>query len=77
MILDVTTVHENGGEIVPTAFKLGATCLVISEIMDRWPAKDYSYFKVRANDEALYILRHDKFSGQWELTWFSRNGDGY
>lgn len=73
MILNVTTVDANG-EPVPTGFKLGTATLAVLEIVDRWPGEHYSYFKVRADDEAVYILRHDKIAAEWELTLFSRNG---
>jgi hypothetical protein len=71
MILEVTATSMHG-ESVPTGFKLGGTMLAVCEIIDRWPGENYSYFKVRAEDEALYILRHDKIAAQWELTLFSR-----
>lgn len=71
MFLEVTTKRMNE-EAVPAGFKLGATELAVCEIIDRWPGENYSYFKVRAEDGALYILRHDKIAEQWELTLFSR-----
>lgn len=71
MILEVTA-SSVCGESVPAAFKLGGTDLAICEIIDRWPGENYSYFKVRAEDGALYILRHDKIAEQWELTLFRR-----
>lgn len=73
MILEVTAVDAYG-ESVPTGFKLGAATFSVREVIDRWPGEHYSYFKVRADDEALYILRHDKIAAQWELTLFSRQG---
>jgi hypothetical protein len=74
MNLEVDTVREPDGESVPKAFKLGAKSLVVSEIVDRWLASDHSYFKIIADDEDLYILRHDKLAQTWELSLFSRHG---
>lgn len=75
MILEVITGDAHGGESAPMKFKLGITSLAVREIIDRWPGDTYSYFKVRADDDAIYILRHDKLSDEWELTLFNRYGD--
>jgi hypothetical protein len=39
----------------------------VVEILDRWLDPAHRYFKVRANDERRFILRHDSASGEWEL----------
>ena len=56
----------------------GATCLDLGErhfevieIIDRWLAPDHRYFKVRASDGNVYILRHDELAGEWEMTLFT------
>ena len=72
MILEVTTVNEPEEEAVPLEFKLGSVTLGVCEILDRWLAEDHSYFKLRADDEAVYILRHDKPAHRWELILFNR-----
>jgi hypothetical protein len=77
MLLKVETVREADGESVPTAFKLGSQSLVVREIVDRWLANDHSYFKIIANDDDVYILRHDKPAQIWELSLFSRHGAGH
>ncbi|MBN2080239.1 MAG: hypothetical protein JW838_14815 [Spirochaetes bacterium] len=54
--------------------------LDVEDVLDRWQGPDYSYFKVRASDGNLYILRHDEAGDSWELEFFtsikseSRNG---
>lgn len=45
----------------------------IAEVVDRWLALDHRYFKVRDHEGALYILRHDVTTHQWELRWFRRS----
>jgi hypothetical protein len=40
------------------------------EVLDRWLAPDHRYFKVRGDDSAVYILRHDEGAGEWEMTMF-------
>jgi hypothetical protein len=42
----------------------------VVEILDRWLAPDHRYFKVRGDDGAIYIIRHDVAGGYWELTMF-------
>jgi hypothetical protein len=39
----------------------------IAEILDRWLDPNHRYFKVRADDDGIYLLRHDTNSGDWEL----------
>jgi hypothetical protein len=72
MILEVTVVDEHGEEPVPREFRLGVANHVVCEIIDRWLATDYSYFKLRADDKAIYILRHDKLMRRWELILFNQ-----
>jgi len=42
----------------------------ISELLDLWLDPEHRYFKVRGEDNAVYILRHDVKAGRWELTMF-------
>ena len=62
------------GEETPRRFTLGKRTLAVVDVMDRWLAPDHRYFKVRADDGAVYILRHDSDAGRWELTQFDRHG---
>lgn len=72
MNLEVIAFCELDAEPVPAEFKMGAAHHVVREIIDRWLANDYSYFKLRAEDESIYILRHDKLAKTWELVFFNR-----
>lgn len=54
----------------PLAFYLGPRRIAVLEILDRWLAPHYGYFKVAADDGARYILRHDLPTNDWELTLF-------
>ena len=51
----------------PVAFRLGERRLIVREILDRWAGEDHAYFKLTADDEALYIIRRDRGSDTWEL----------
>ena len=56
------------GEETPTRFLLGDRAVDIKDVIDRWLAPDHRYFKVRGDDDVIYILRHDVELGAWELT---------
>jgi hypothetical protein len=60
-------------EAEPQAFFLGQRRIAVVEIIDRWLATDYAYFKVLGNDGVTYILRHDLPTQTWELTLFQRS----
>lgn len=55
------------GEETPLRFHLGARCVEVDEVLDRWLAPDHRYFKVRGDDGGTYILRHDEIDARWEL----------
>jgi hypothetical protein len=54
------------GDEEPRRFTWDGKTLAVAEILDRWLDPDHRYFKVRV-DDAVYILRHDTNSGDWEL----------
>jgi hypothetical protein len=61
------------GEETPRQFFIKDRRIGITEIIDRWLAPDYRYFKVRGDDGARYIIRHDVETGHWELTMFEHS----
>ena len=60
------------GEETPRRFFLGERRVEVAEVLDRWLAPDHAYFKVRGNDDAVYILRHEDVADAWQLTMFQR-----
>ncbi|HVL57309.1 MAG TPA: hypothetical protein VM491_12445 [Burkholderiaceae bacterium] len=68
--LIVQTVRSDLGIDEPRSFRLGERRTGVVDIIDRWLSYSHSYFKVRADDGATYILRHDLPTGQWEMTLF-------
>ncbi len=58
------------GEQEPRSFRLGERRVQVVEILDRWLDPAHRYFKVRGDDGATYILRHDTAAARWELTLF-------
>jgi hypothetical protein len=45
----------------------------VKEILDQWYGVGYRCFKVRADDEGLYILRHNEADDTWTLDSFRRS----
>ena len=54
-------------ESIPRIFKCEGKTVFILEVSDRWLARDHRYFKVRAVDSSVYILRHDLRYDEWSL----------
>ncbi len=42
----------------------------VKEVLDRWLDPAHRYFKVLGDDDAVYIIRHDTHSDEWELTYY-------
>jgi hypothetical protein len=59
------------GEQEPRRFHLGERVIEVREIVDRWLDPAHRYFKVRGDDDATYILRHDTATERWEISFFS------
>ena len=60
------------GEQEPRRLVLDGRVIEVAEIVDRWFAPDYRYFKLRDPEGAIWIVRHDTGTGLWELTMFER-----
>lgn len=56
------------GEETPRRFLLGERVVTVVEVLDRWLSPEHRYFKLRADDGGVYILRHDVVRGDWVLT---------
>ncbi|MGZ5000044.1 MAG: hypothetical protein ACXV7F_07060 [Methylomonas sp.] len=60
------------GEEEPRRLWFDDRSVEVMEILDRWLAPDHRYFKLRGDDDYIYIVRNDPKTGQWELTMFDR-----
>ena len=61
-------------EETPRSFYFGKHKIHVEEIIDRWLAPDHRYFKLRGDDDGIYIIRYDVAKDFWELTMFNRGG---
>ncbi len=57
----------------PVRFMLKGRTFEVVEVLDRWYGPEDSYFKVRADDGNVYILRHTpgEYGDLWTLEAFS------
>lgn len=58
----------------PVRFQVGERDYSVEEIVDQWYGPEDRYFKVRADDGNLYILRQRTGSEDWSLEAFRKEG---
>jgi len=58
------------GEETPRRIWMGNRKIEIKEVQDQWLSPDHRYFKILGDDNAVYILRHDSKSWDWDLTFY-------
>ena len=56
----------------PRRFVLDGHAYEVIEVLDQWYGPDSLYFKVRADDQNLYILRYRSLEEEWSLESFRR-----
>ncbi|SPE26770.1 conserved hypothetical protein [Candidatus Sulfopaludibacter sp. SbA6] len=56
----------------PLRFRLGDRWLAVEEVLDRWYGPEAIYFRVRADDGDLYVLRHAELEDVWTLEAYRR-----
>ncbi len=54
----------------PLRFTLQNRTHEILEVEDQWYSPSAIFFRVRADDGNIYILRHDEFDDRWTLDGF-------
>ena len=54
----------------PQKFTMRGRPFEVLEVLDRWYDPEAIFFRVRADDGNLYILRHDERVGDWTLEAF-------
>ena len=56
----------------PRRFALDGHSYEVMEVLDQWYGPDSLYFKVRADDQNLYILQYHSLEEEWSLESFRR-----
>jgi len=59
-------------EETPRSIQLGSLIVQVKEIQDRWLSIDHRYFKLVGDDDAIYIIRLDVNTQEWELTYYKQ-----
>ena len=57
----------------PIRFELDGREYMVEEIVDQWYGPDDTFFKLRADDGNIYILRHSPDHNVWSLESFLRS----
>jgi hypothetical protein len=57
-------------------FELEGREYAVKEIVDRWYGPEDTFFKLRADDNNIYILRHNPVDDFWSLESFRRDRSG-
>jgi len=72
MELEVECYSGHKADERPIRFRLDGHEYLVEELLDQWYGQEHEFFKVRADDGNLYILRHVTSSpeGGWDLASF-------
>ena len=54
----------------PVAFSLSNSHYKVEEIIDRWYGEGSRYFKIKADDENIYLLKYDERMDRWEWVFY-------
>ena len=72
MHLDVECYSGHKADERPVKFSLDGHAYAVEEVLDQWYGTESTFFKVRADDGNLYILRQQTSipDGSWDLVSF-------
>ena len=54
----------------PRSIHFDSRVVTVKDVEDQWIGQDHRYFKVLGDDDAVYIIRQNTVSHDWELTYF-------
>lgn len=76
MTVRVECSSDGETEARPVRFWLKERSWVVDEVLDRWYGRTDTFYRVRADDQNLYILRHSGSSNSeaWSLESFRDSG---
>ena len=52
------------------AFSLSNSRYKVEEIIDRWYGEGSRYFKIKADDDNIYLLKYDERKDRWEWVFY-------
>jgi hypothetical protein len=60
----------------PVRFFAGGHTYAVEQVDDKWYSPEATYFRVTADDENVYVLRHDEVKDEWTMEAFrTRRGE--
>ena len=67
MIVEVECYSGRTADERPVRFRLDGHEYMVEEVLDQWYGPEHVFFKVRADDHKVYILRHETPApdGEW------------
>jgi hypothetical protein len=68
LILRVECYAGHRADTEPRCLHIGQRQVAVTEITDRWLDPTHRYFKLRGDNDVIYLLRHDTAIDLWELT---------
>ena len=57
----------------PIRFRLDKRDYTVEEVLDQWYGPDDAFYKVRAQEGNVYVLRQQTFDGSWYLVAFRQS----
>ena len=57
----------------PQRFKMGGQSFEVLEVEDQWYSPSSKYFRVRASDGNVYVLRYNEEEDRWSLDAYRRH----
>lgn len=69
MVVRVECYAGYRGSERPVRFSVGNRTYEVKEILDRWYGEDYRYFKVRADNDYIYLIKHNEEEDLWTVEW--------
>lgn len=73
MDLEVNCYSGRKADERPVRFRLDQCDYTVEEVLDRWYGPDDAFYKVRAQDGNVYILRRQMSDGSWHLASFRQS----
>jgi hypothetical protein len=67
MIVEVQCYAGRKGDERPVRFRIGVRDYMVDQIVDQWCGPDDSFYKVRADDHNLYLLRRRTSTDTWSI----------
>jgi hypothetical protein len=73
MELEVNCYSGRKADERPVRFRLDKRDYTVEEVLDQWYGPDDAFYKVRAQDGNVYVLRRQMSDGSWHLAAFRQS----